>query len=101
MNLFIGILSSNYDIYEGRAQELFLRERAHMISTYWERFAWCRNRRVTRIAPTPVGTRGPYLWLAARKQAKRDSLRSMRAVMSEQLNKLKENQQTNFQEMQT
>ena len=42
MNLLVGVLSKSYDHYFGRAQELFVRERALVISSLRTR-PWVRN----------------------------------------------------------
>merc|ERR1719484_117443 len=57
MNLLVGVLSKSYDHYFGRALEIFVRERAILISSLRTR-PWVRN--------PPKEWESEYLWFAMR-----------------------------------
>jgi len=93
MNLFIGILSSNFDLYEDRSRELFIRQRAYMIINFWSRpdcniltFLRTRcGRRCRRVVVRPIGADEDmsYLWYALRAEPGPGDIRSIRTTVSQ------------------
>jgi len=103
MNILIGILSANYDLYEDIGRELFLRERANLIRNYWGRIRawerlcpWFMRRKAKVAADAEFAT---YLWFAVREEGHEASSRSVRSDTGLKLRALEEHQQMQFQEL--
>eukprot|EP00812_Abedinium_dasypus_P011228 NODE_479_length_1536_cov_297.737340.p2 GENE.NODE_479_length_1536_cov_297.737340~~NODE_479_length_1536_cov_297.737340.p2 ORF type:complete len:212 (+),score=44.92 NODE_479_length_1536_cov_297.737340:883-1518(+) len=82
MNLFVGILSANYDRYSDLSPALFVRERATSVIVYNSRW-WLRRlpRRVAWLVPkdsADVEEDRKYLWIAVKKNKLGDDITSMR-----------------------
>merc|ERR1719265_1430984 len=83
MNIFIGVLGSNYERYLDLAKELFWRERASIICELHERpWLW------PFLDSTPTGTPGDtYLLYAHRTDLAVDDQRSVRTAVQEMVRK--------------
>jgi len=74
MNLLVGVLGANYELYEDQSRQLFHRERARMLLDL-EKLPWsrcCQRRR---------GEEGLYIWFLAREEPAADDLRSIRSTV--------------------
>merc|ERR1719414_2335586 len=77
MNLYIGVLSSNYDRFEDQRLPIFLRSRA-MMMTRFNSHPWVRSRVNWK------GCRG-YLWVATRAELNLEEERSVRTILKEEI----------------
>jgi len=86
LNLLVGILGANYERYEALSLPLFLRERAHIISSIscrvYGSFLWAEKWRGDKQFDPKK-----FLWAALKKELDPDDQRSLRAAMEKHMEK--------------